>query len=344
MAIQFGSKSVSVDGSPFVLAEIGVNHDGDVAKGRELVKAAARAGADGVKFQLFRAELLLADEAGLVDYQKASATSAHDLLKPLELDEAKMAELIALAHSLGLAALVTPFSMELVESVVNMNADGIKLASPDLVNLPLVEKAVSTRLPVVLSSGAAEMNEIERTLKWCGDHPRVLLHCVSSYPTSDEMATLGAICVLRRRFPDEIIGYSDHTQGTLTAGLAVAAGASMLEKHLTLDRHARGPDHAASLEPRDLAEYVITAKKAHAMRGAYEKKVQPIELPVRQQTRQSLVAARDLPAGTRLSDQDLTTKRPGTGIPAADYIWVMGKKVVRHVRAGAMLKKDDLSE
>lgn len=340
--IRIGKKEISRDGPPFVLAEIGVNHDGDVAKGRELVKAAAKAGADGVKFQLFRAELLLAREAELVDYQKASAENAMDLLKPLELSEAQMAELIDLAHALDLAALVTPFSVELVDAVVGMKADGIKLASPDLVNLPLVERALKTPLPLVLSSGAADMSEIERSLEWCAGKPHLLLHCVSSYPTPDDVATLGAIAALREKFPRELIGYSDHTQGTMTAALAVSAGACFLEKHLTLDRAAKGPDHAASLEPRQLAEYVRYARMAHTMRGACEKRVQSIEEPVREQTRQSLVAVKNLPPGHVIAERDLTTKRPGTGIAAAAYREVIGRRVVREISAGAMLRWEDL--
>lgn len=344
MTVQFGNKKVSRNGAPFVLAEIGVNHDGDMAKGRALVEAAAKAGADGVKFQLFRADLLLAQEAELVEYQKSAAENAHDLLQHLELDERDMADLIDLAHSHGLAALVTPFSAELVDAVVQMKADGIKLASPDLVNLPLVEKAARTLMPLVLSSGAADVNEIVRTFTWCGPHPRVLLHCVSSYPTPDECAALGAITALRENFPNELIGYSDHTQGTLTSALAVMAGVCFLEKHLTLDRAAKGPDHAASLEPDQFAEYVRNAHKAFVMRGLYQKKVLPIEEPVRRQTRQSIVAVKDLKEGHILSRDDLTVKRPGTGIPAAKYNSLLGKQLVRSVCAGAMLKKEDLEK
>ncbi len=342
MVIHFGSKEVSRDGAPFVLAEIGVNHDGDVEKGRRLVDAAARAGADGVKFQLFRADLLLAQEAGLVDYQKASANSAQDLLKPLEMAEEPMAQLIAHAHSLGLAALVTPFSVELVDAVVRMNADGIKLASPDLVNRPLVERAARTSLPLVLSSGAAEITEIARSLTWLSGAPCVILHCVSSYPTPDEMATIGAITAMRAAMPREMIGYSDHTAGTFSAALAVAAGACLLEKHLTLDRNAPGPDHAASLEPDDLAEYVRFARRAFVMRGAYEKRALPIELPVRQQTRQSVVLTHNLPAGHVLTAEDVTVKRPGTGIPAAEMKNIIGRRLTRDVAAGVLLKRDDV--
>jgi N-acetylneuraminate synthase/N,N'-diacetyllegionaminate synthase len=328
------------------MAEIGVNHDGDVAKGERLVEAAARAACDAVKFQLFRAELLLARSAGLVDYQKTSAASAEELLSNLELAPEKMARLIERAHELGMAAVVTPFSPELVPDCTAMKADAIKLASPDLVNKPLLEAAAGTGLPLILSSGAAELAEVERTAGWLyklGAAERtVLLHCVSSYPTEAEHAALGAISVLRQRFAEMGIGYSDHTAETFTAALAVACGACLLEKHLTLDKKSKGPDHAASLEPHQMAEYTALARIGFAMRGRFEKKPQKVELQVRQQTRQSVTARADLKAGTLLTREMLTVKRPGSGIPAAEFDRILNRVLMRDVAANTLLSWDDV--
>ena len=344
--MQIKDKLIAPDAPPFLMAEIGVNHDGDLAIGEQLVRAAAKAGADAVKFQLFRADLLLAAQAGLVDYQKESAESAEGLLKPLELPPEKMATLIKLAQSLGMAAVVTPFSIELVDPCVEMGVDAIKLASPDLINLPLLEKAAGTGLPLILSTGAADLPEVERTAGWIyrlGAQDRtVFLHCVSAYPTSREHATLAAITALRRRFLEFPIGYSDHTTDLLTGALAVAAGACMLEKHLTLGRARKGPDHAASLEPKDVAGYAGLARAAFPMRGPLNKSPQPLELQIRAQTRQSLTTTRDLSVGTVLTRDMLTVKRPGTGIPAANLQQTVGKKLTRSIGANCTLVPDDL--
>jgi len=344
--ISLGATTVSRDGPPFVLAEIGVNHDGSVERARQLIEAAREAGAHGVKFQLFDARMLLAAEAGLVDYQKAAAGSAHDLLEPLQLTANQLTALVAHAHDHQLAAIITPFSPGLVAAAAETGCDAIKLASPDLVNRPLVEEVIGTGLPMIVSSGAATMDEIARTADWLGDvvERTVLLHCVSSYPTPEDAATLGAIQVLRHAWPEMAVGYSDHTTSEMTGALAVAAGACFLEKHLTHDRAAAGPDHAASLEPGQFAEYVKLAAKGYAMRGAYVKQVQPMEREVRLQTRQSVVLTRALPAGTVLNPAHLTVKRPGTGIPAEGLRDMVGRTLVAALPADHLLQLSDLGD
>ncbi len=346
--IKIGGKRMARDGPPLIIAEIGVNHDGDMGVARALVEAAKRAGADGVKFQLFEVDRLLAREAGLVAYQKAAAGAGgvREMLKPLELIAGDLAALVACAKALSLLAVVTPFSPGLVGVAVACGAEAIKLASPDLVNRPLVEEAQATRLPLILSTGAARMDEIAETLAWLDEaQERVaLLHCVSSYPTPAEWATLAAIRVMRTDWPDLPIGYSDHTMEVVTGALAVASGACVLEKHLTLDRGRRGPDHAASLEPAQFAEYAKLARQAYVMRGAYAKEVLAIEREVREQTRQSVAAAADLPAGTILRRDHLTVMRPGTGIPAAGLADLVGRKLLRNVDRATLLQFADLGD
>lgn len=357
--INIGTRRVSRDGPPLVIAEIGVNHDGDMNTARALVRAAHQAlqGHPGaVKFQLFTAARLLAREAGLVEYQRTSAQSAQELLAGLELSPSQMTELVQLAQSLGLAAIITPFSPDLVPVAQACGAAAIKLASPDLVNRPLIEAALATGLPLILSTGAARLEEITQTLRWVDKFPArsaggptarqrvILLHCVSSYPTPENDASLAGVRVLRLAWEDLPIGYSDHTLLTLTGGLAVAAGASVLEKHLTLDKTRRGPDHAASLQPAELAEYVRLADLAYRMCGPMEKRVLPIELEIRAQTRQSIAAAVDLAPGTILTLDHLTVKRPGTGLPAAGLRDLVGRKITKSVAAGSLLKLNDLGD
>jgi N-acetylneuraminate synthase/N,N'-diacetyllegionaminate synthase len=346
MHMQIGPKQVHRDGPPLVMAEIGVNHDGRMEKGLKLVEAAATATCDAVKFQLFRADLLLAREAGLVAYQAAAADSAGELLEGLQLSRDQMQPLVDRAKELGMAVVVTPFSPELVADCVAMEVDAIKLASPDLVNRPLVEEAGGTGLPLIVSTGAAELVEIERTVGWLwkvgAGERTVLLHCVSSYPTPAEKATLGAIAALRARFAEMPIGYSDHTVETFTAAMAVGVGACVLEKHLTLDRGARGPDHAASLEAAAMAEYAALARIGFAMRGPFVKQVLEIERPVREQTRQSVVARETIAAGAVIRREMLTVKRPGTGIPAAEMERVVGSVLLRDVAANGVVRWEDV--
>ncbi len=342
--MQIQNFTILRDGPPFIMAEIGVNHDGDVAIGRQLVHAAHHARCDAVKFQLFRANLLLSRQAELVEYQKSAAASAEELLAALELSEEHMATLIAEAHALGMAAVVTPFSVPLVATCVRMKPDALKLASPDLVNRPLVEAAAATGLPLILSTGQATIEEITRTLEWLGNATdrTIFLHCVSSYPTPADQATLGAITAMRQAWPHMRIGYSDHTTDTVTGALAVAAGACLLEKHLTLGKSRKGPDHAASLEPLEMTQYAWHARQAFAMRGPFEKRPNAIELEVRQQSRQSVCMVRDLPSGTILDATMLTVKRPGTGVPAAEFSSVLGRRLIKPVQANSTLQWSDL--
>ena len=291
----------------------------------------------------------LGEEAGLVEYQKESAASAGELLEELEMGAAEMGLLVKRAQALGMAAVVTPFSPEVVGACVARGVDAIKLASPDLVNRPLVVAAMRAErgaggggMPLIVSTGAAEMEEVVRTVDWLKEggalERTVLLHCVSSYPTPAERATLGAITALRNRFPEMAIGYSDHTVETFTAAMAVGVGACLLEKHLTLDRTAKGPDHAASLEPGAMAEYCALARIGFAMRGPIAKGVLEIEKGVREQTRQSVVAKVDLRSGTILTREMLTVKRPGTGVPAAEIEKVVGRKLVRAVKGNCVVR------
>jgi len=311
------------------------------------VEAAARATCDAVKFQLFRADLLLAREAGLVGYQKERGeSSAGEMLKHLEMTAEGMGKWVRRAKELGMAAVVTAFSVELVESCMEMGVDGMKIASPDVVNRPLIEAVCGTGLPVIVSTGAAEVTEVERAVGWLWKYGAgersVLLHCVSSYPTPPERATLGAIGVLRQRFGEMPVGYSDHTKETFTAALAAGCGACLLEKHLTLDKRGKGPDHAASLEPLEMADYCALAKIGYAMRGPFTKQVLAEEKGVREQTRQSVVVRGGLRAGTVLTREMLTVKRPGTGVPAAEMERVVGRALVRDVEGNSVLRWEDL--
>ncbi|MFN3167010.1 MAG: N-acetylneuraminate synthase family protein [Phycisphaeraceae bacterium] len=328
-----------------VVAEIGVNHDGDTGVARRLIDASAQAGADAVKFQYFRPERLLSNQAELAGYQKGKAASQRALLEPLALSIDELGRLVEHARGCGLAAVVTPFSPDDPAELSPLGLDAIKTASPDAVNPPLLRACAALGLPMLVSTGACALDELGGVAALLCEHPAggALLHCVSSYPTPMGGAQLGGIGVMidRLNLP---VGYSDHTSATHTGALAVLAGAVVLEKHLTHDRSAAGPDHAASLDPEGLRAYVAAVREAQRALGVRDKSVTGVERDVRRVSRQSLCVLHDLPAGHVLTASDLTVKRPGTGLSASEWDTAVGRRLARRVSANDVLWAEDLCE
>lgn len=340
--MRIGDKHITPDSPPYVIAEIGVNHDGSVDRALQLVDAAATAMADAVKLQLFETDRLLSRAAKLAAYQeKSGATDPFEMLRDLELSVEEMRPIVDRAHACGLHAIVTVFSVELVSHANELPWDAYKTASPDVINKPLIEQLIATGRPLMVSCGAATLDEIAQASGWIGDHPHTLMHCVSSYPTPECDATLAARCAMRCVDPMSL-GYSDHTEAIDTGGLAVASGARLLEKHLTYDRRAKGPDHAASLDPAGFSDYVRLAHRAFAMLGKREKVVSAIEQDVRHVSRQSLTTTRPMKSGHTLSRDDLTVKRPGTGLPPWTLERVIGRTLARAVEADMPLMEADV--
>lgn len=258
----------------------------------------------------------------------------------LDLDQLK--QLRQRAAEVGIEFLVTPFSVQDVGELAEVGLDGVKIASPDAVNLPLLDAVAELGWPVLISTGTCDIEELGPAAETARRSGGMLLQCVSAYPTPQEHASLGGIHVLRDRFAMPV-GYSDHTAAIDTGGLAVAAGAVVLEKHLTHDPNADGPDHAASLAPADFKKYVAQACRASVMVGPAQKLCLEIERDVRTVSRQSLCIKRDLPAGHQLTSDDLTVKRPGLGLPAADWSSVIGRSLGKPVSANQLLRSEDLS-
>ncbi len=341
--VEIRGKKIGERESAYVVAELGVNHDGSRDKALWLTRQAKEAGADAVKLQLFDARLLLSAEAVFAEYQEGAATDPVAMLNALQIDERAMLAVRDLAQELGMAFIVTCFSLELVEVLRRLDVDAIKVASPDAVNIPLITAAMQLQKPLILATGTCHSDEIEFLYPLLARRPAVLLHCVSSYPTPDDRINLSAIADLRHPVANPSIGLSDHTTNVHTGMAAVIAGAQMLEKHLTYDRAARGPDHAASLDPAQFAEYVRLVRLAEKMRGEREfGRPQDIELDVRRVSRQSVCAVRDLPVGHVIRREDVTVKRPGTGIPAARLADVVGKPTLRAVKANHLLHEGDV--
>ena len=342
--LHISNRRVATDAPAFVVAEIGVNHDGSEATAMRLVEAAFLGGADAVKLQLFKAGRLMHPSAKLAAYQRAAgATDPAEMLRAYELGDAAVTRIVTAVVAAGMVPLATPFSPEDMADLAAAGMGAVKLASPDLVNPLLIDAAVALGLPILLSTGAATLDEVD----WAVMRLRLasadfaLLHCVSAYPTPTHAAQIGCVAALAARYGC-VAGYSDHTQDLGGGAVAVTAGARVVEKHLTHDRNAVGPDHSASADPRQFREYVARIRAAELMLGDGRKRLQDVEQDVRRVSRQSLVLRRTLAAGETLRREDLTCQRPGTGIPARQIDDVIGRVARRGIPAGAMLDWFDL--
>jgi N,N'-diacetyllegionaminate synthase len=346
MQIRIHDRKIGPGQPTLVVAELGVNHDGSLARAMELVEYAAGAGADAVKLQIFRAQTLLHSSCTMADYQKArcSDSDAAEMLRRYELYPDELRKIVDAVVSRGLIPLATPFSPADVQTIAQLDLPAIKIASPDLVNLPLLRAAAKLNRPLLISTGAAEIEEIASTAEWLRQQKAdfALLHCVSAYPANSRDANLCWIADLADRFGVPV-GYSDHTTEELTGAMAVIAGACIIEKHMTHDHKAAGPDHAASADPEQFTRYTRAIRLADRLKGSGSRHVLPVERNVRTVSRQSLVLIRPVSAGQAISEADLTVQRPGTGLPAAMVDQVIGRSAVRDLPVGTLLQWDMLA-
>ncbi len=327
-----------------VIAEAGVNHDGDLARARELVHAAADAGADMVKFQAFRAEEIANRAAGPAHYQRAraGAASQRDLLETLALDLDDFAALAELCKALKIGFLCTAFDVTMLDDLVVMGMPCIKIASGELTNRPALEHAAVLDRPILLSTGMATLAEVRAALdvlRRAGGHDITLLHCTSLYPAPMDAINLRAMVTLREAF-DRPVGYSDHSLGDHVAIAAVALGARVVEKHLTLDANAPGPDHAASLEPNAFATMVRRLHETAGALGDGVKAPTPDEVTMAALVRRSWHAAHNIEAGHRLTEEDVCLKRPATGLAPDES--PVGRQMAVACPADAPIRKADL--
>ncbi len=341
-----------------IIAEAGVNHNGSLDRALELVDCAAEAGADVVKFQTFDAAKLASNQARKAEYQVRNGERVGgqlDMLKRLQLSHDDHRKIIARCKSAGISFLSSPFDVDSLGFLArDLGLEQIKLGSGELTNAPILHEAGRLKLKVVLSTGMATLGEVEDALAvlalaltnpdappsreafsqalirpeaWdlLGRHV-TLLHCTTEYPAPDAETNLKAIDTLRAAFGLPV-GYSDHTEGTTIGLAAVARGAVAIEKHFTINRDLPGPDHAASLEPNELSEFVRQTRRIELALGSGTKQPGPSEARNRDVARKSLVAARDLPAGTVLSANDIAVKRPGGGISPMLYWDIAGTRL-----------------
>ena len=326
--IRLGDRHVG-DGEPvFVIAEIGLNHNGDVDLARELIDLAKGAGADAVKFQKREVDRCFTRAALDAPYPGRNSFGATygDHKRALELDAAAYDALAAHSRARGITFLVTPFDAVSADLVEHLGCPAIKIASHNMTNLPLLDHVARKRRPILLSTGMASMAEVEAAVTTIRRHhdDLVLLQCTSSYPAKVEELNLAVLTTYRERFGCPV-GYSAHEPEEATLYAAVALGACVIEKHFTRDKTMKGPDHAASFEPAELARAIAGIRTISAALGSPEKTVMASEWSNRAKHHRSVVAAVDIPAGAVIAPAMLTTKAPGTGIPAARLSEIVGR-------------------
>jgi N,N'-diacetyllegionaminate synthase len=331
--VSIGNRLVGPGQPCLVVAEVGLNHGGSIDTALEMVRAAAEAGADCIKVQAFTATEFCTAKA---TYQGERQI---DLFRRYELGAVAFSAIAEECGKLGVMFLGTPDSMDQAKLLVSLGAPAIKVGSDDLVHIPLLRQLATFGLPMILSTGMATMTEIARALEAASSVPVILLHCVSSYPTLPGQANIRRMISLGRHY--RIVGYSDHTDGIEAAVGAVWAGACLIEKHFTLDRSAKGPDHAFSADPGQWSEMVRRIRMAEVMRGTGEIDPSSLEEPMRATARRSIVAARKICPGTEITPAMLAYKRPGTGLPPIYADMIIGKRARRTLSQDDQFKEGD---
>jgi sialic acid synthase SpsE len=321
--MRIGGRRVGAEAPCLIVAEVGVNHNGDVERALRMIRLAAEAGADAVKFQAFAYQ---ARNLG-------AAPTQLEMLRALELPEEAHARCKALCDELGVLYLCTPFERASADFLDGIGVAAFKVSSGDLDNHPLLRHVAAKGKPMILSTGMAELDEVAaavRAVRDAGDVSLALLQCTTEYPADPAKANLRAMATLRAAF-DAPAGFSDHTPGREAALAAVALGACIVEKHFTLDRALPGPDHKASIEPEELRGLVRAIRCVESALGDGVKRPTPEELATARLVRKGLVAARDIPAGAVMTGDMLTTMRPALGLAPSALPTVVGRVAARAI-------------
>lgn len=332
-----GNKVIG-DGNPtFIIAEAGVNHNGDINIAKQLVDKAVDSGVDAIKFQTFKTEKLVTGYADMADYQKSNIghiSSQFNMLKKLELSEESFIKIQEYCKYKGIMFLSTPFDFESADFLESIGILAFKISSGDLTNIPLLEHIAKFNKPIILSSGMSNLSEIEEALNAIyklGNKEVAVLHCTSNYPAELRNVNLNAMNTVKNAFK-VVDGYSDHTKGITVPIAAVAMGANIIEKHFTIDKNMQGPDHKASLNPIELKDMVQAIRDVEMSLGNGIKRYNPSEIDTMKAARKSIVASRNIKKGQSITLMDLDFKRPGTGLSPKFYLDIVGKKSNKDIK------------
>ncbi len=333
--------------SIYLIAEAGVNHNGDMELAKQLIIQAKAAGCDCIKFQTFQTEKIVTVHAQKADYQSqntGTSGSQYEMLKRLELSFAQFKEIKRCCDTQEIDFMSTPFDEEAVDWLEELGVAQYKLSSGDLTNKRLLQYVARTGKPLILSTGMSTEEEIEEALTWIADigkNPVTLLHCTSNYPARYEDVNMNAMVSMKKRFHLPV-GYSDHTPGTEVPVMAAALGAEVIEKHVTLSKRLQGPDHAASLNIQELSQMVKSIRNVEKAFGDDAKRMTESEQNTRLVARKSITVTKALSKGHTIVEGDLDIKRPGDGIPPKYLDALQGKKLARDIDADTTLHFEDI--
>jgi len=329
--IYIGKRKISPESPVFIIAEAGVNHNGDMSVAKELIDIAVSSGADAVKFQAFKTENLILEDVEKASYQKeitGSGESQFEMLKRLEVSKQQNRDLMEYCHEQGITFLTTPFDEESLDELDDLNLPAYKVASTDTTNLPFLRRIAQKGKPMFLSSGMSYFEEVRAALEEINTFNKdvVLLQCTANYPIRDEEANLAVISTYITEF-DMLVGYSDHSVGIGASPYAIPMGACVVEKHFTIDKLANGPDHSASLSPEELTLYVQQIRKVEKYMGTAEKAPSRDEEKTRLSLQKSLVALLPIKKGEAFTFENIVAKRTGgKGISPIRYKDLLNKK------------------
>jgi len=330
-------RSIGPNDPPYCIAEVGINHNGDLAIAKRMIEAAKAAGADAVKFQTFKAEEFCGDPNQTFTYQSQGETVTESMLamfKRYEFPSENWREISAHCETVGITFFSTPQNRSDLDLLMEIGVPAIKVGSDDFTNLPLLLSYVASKLPLILSCGMSDLAEVHQALqavRWFDGYPVALLLCTSQYPTPPEDVNINKLTTLQQAFPGLLVGFSDHTQGALAAALAVSRGARIFEKHFTLGQDMPGPDHWFSEEPTGLAEWIATIRISDVMLGSPFVRPTNPELANKREFQRVIVAATAIKMGEQFTESNLMMRRVagGQGFPPGMYWRLLGRTAWR---------------
>jgi N-acetylneuraminate synthase len=334
--IQIYNKVIGNNHPVFIIAEGGVNHNGDMKIAKKLVDIAKNSGADAIKFQTYKTNNLVTKSAKLTDYQLQNIKenkSQYTMLRDLELSNIDFRILKKYCDQKGIIFLSTPHSFDAIDFLYDL-VPAYKIGSGDITNIPTLKYIAKKNKPIILGTGMSTLKEVKCAIKAIeseGNKQIIALHCTTNYPCPIEQVNLNAMITMKKELGC-IVGYSDHTLGTLVPIIATAVGAKVIEKHITIDNELPGPDHKASLNPNELSLMVTKIRETEKILGNFEKRPTKSEKKIMKNVRKSLVANKDIKKGTIISPQAIQIKRPGTGVNPADLEKIIGKKAKKNIQ------------
>lgn len=346
-SLKIGNDLIGENYKPYCIAEAGINHNGDIVKAKEMIHVAKESGANAIKFQTFKSEELCGDKKQKFTYKsrgKLITESMLDMFKRYELKENEWQIIKEYSEKIGITFFSTPQNITDLEILLKFKIPAIKIGSDDFVNLPLIKNYAKTKLPIILSCGMSDINEVHNALNavgWNNNYPVGLLLCTSQYPTPASDVNLNKLTTLKNIFKNLVLGFSDHTEGYLAASLAVMKGARIFEKHFTLDNNFSGPDHWFSANPKVLTKWVESINTSFEMLGNGEIKPTDAEREMRIIARRSVVAIKNINLGDTFTEINIGMRRPGDGLPAIFMENIINNKSKRNILKGEKIKVED---